>query len=172
IGARTASISAPLAPTGVVTWNVTTGGSWNVGSNWDTGTVPASGSDIVFSSATATRSVKPTTLDANFTIHSLTFNAAQTGNVTIAQGSAPNGLLLSTTDGATSITVNAASGDHTISADLDLIGVNQVFDIGSGRTFTINAAVIGSNFTKDGAGTLSLGGATDNIFGSFSGTLP
>lgn len=142
-------------------------------SNWDAG-IPATGAPVVFSSATGGGTAKATTLDKAFNIVSLTFNATQTGNVTIASGTGSNTLTLTpVTNGATTISVDTASGDHTISTSISLAGQNnQVFDIGANRTFAINAAISGSTgsrtFTKAGTGTLSLGGTTNNSFGTVS----
>jgi len=165
-GAKTSGLlltdagAVPNATTAVVSWNVTTGGSWGTASNWDTGVVPPTGSDVVFSSAAAGSSAKAITLDATRSVNSLTFTASQTGSVTIST----NQLVLNpSAANATTISVNTNSGDHTISSAVQLAGQNnQVFDIGANRTFTFTGSISGSTasrgFTKSGTGTLVLSG--------------
>lgn len=142
-------------------WNVTGGGSWNAASNWSPATVPATGSDVIFSSATAGGGAKATTLDKAFSINSLTFNATQTGAVSIST----NTLTLNPgANNATTISVDTASGDHSISSSIILAGVaNQAFGIGANRLFTISGNISGSTaaraITKSGAGILALSGA-------------
>jgi autotransporter-associated beta strand protein len=169
--ARGSQISSPApdATLAIITWNVNAGGTWNTAGNWSPSGIPATGSDIVFSSATATGSAKATTLGTNFSIGSLTFNATQTGAVSIGG----NQLTLNPSAiNATTILVDTASGDHSISSTISIAGVNnQVFDIGAGRTFTISGNIGGSTgargFTKSGAGTLVLSGAS--TYGSTTG---
>lgn len=148
-----------------VTWNVTAGGGWGTASNWDTGVVPSDNSDIIFSSATATGSAKPVTLGATRIVASLTFNAIQTAAVSITTNQIN---LTPSSNGATTISVDTGSGDHSIASTIQLVAQNnQAFNIGSNRTLTLSGQIFGSTtsrgFTKSGLGTLVLKGS--NTYG-------
>ncbi|HUP61678.1 MAG TPA: hypothetical protein VNA69_14805 [Thermoanaerobaculia bacterium] len=90
---------APLAHAATVEWTNTSGGNWNVGSNWSTGTVPTSADDVVITSA-GTYTV---TLNVTATVNSLTIGGAtgtqtlsipsQTLTVTASANINPNGVL-------------------------------------------------------------------------------
>ena len=145
------------------TWINNTGGSWGDSGNWSAG-VPGSGDDVVFSSGPAAKTI---TLGQNRSVRSVTFNSTQTGAVTLS------GFVLTlspSSNGGTTLLVDAASGDHFISSSLQLAGQDsQVFSIGSDRLLTISGNIAGStpsrSFTKTGAGTLLLTGNTNTYSG-------
>jgi autotransporter-associated beta strand protein len=146
-------------------WHNRTGTAWNGGSsgsyNWDTdqssGTVtatfPAPATDVYFAADAA--SSYSTTLGANFSIKSLTFNTAN--NVTVAGA---NTLTL-----GGPITVNSGAGANTISVGSLAMGLDQnVNVVDSGATLNISAPITGGYALKIndsfGSGTVALSGSS------------
>jgi autotransporter-associated beta strand protein len=178
--------SAPAA----AYWNGTTDLSWNtqaggVGSggatNWvaaatgspDTFSLPGSNTNVYFTSNTATGSLS-TTLDAAYTINSLTFTGTATSNTagsTIAAGSAGtlaiNAAAVNGNTLGNGITVQAGSGANSITAPVTL-GATQTWTNNSTNTLSVTGGISGTGvgLTVVGAGTVVLGSSN-----SFDGGL-
>src|SRR6185503_8128331 len=142
LNAANMAVGAPVVLTlnnvvGPPTWNVDAGGSWNLGSNWNTGTAPnaANASANFLGKITAARTV---TLDGSKQVQTMAFDNAN--KYTIAPGS---GGTLTVGNGTTG-TISVTSGTHEISSGLALSGA----------------------VTKDGPGTLILSGAQSHAAGS------
>jgi len=187
------------AQAATIYWNGTLGGSWNSNPNWDDGSgnpppaVPGDLDDVVFYVSGAGNLTN--TLDANFTINSLTLNATATEAVTIGSGGAYT-LTLGNAGSGGGISVDAAAGGLTISADVALgatqtwtnanttaaltatgglnLGTYSLTLAGAGN-FALGGAISGSgSLTMDAAGTATLGGANDFFTGNLNmnaGTL-
>jgi autotransporter-associated beta strand protein len=179
-------------------WNGTTSASWsyyNNASNTSTwvnssgtelGQTPGTTSDVFFTNTTVGPGGLTTTLNANFSINSLTFTGtgtAATSPVTIA---GPGSLTLlagaSQSGGAgysagTGLVVDAGSGSHTISANV-ILGGAQSWTNNSVNPFTVSGNISGGSansltlasgsFTF--AGNNSYSGATNITGGSLTYT--
>ena len=160
------------------TWSATTGGTWGDGTNWGNALAsnyPRNANDTAIFSTTGDSSAKTVTLDAAISIRPLQFGANQTGSVTISSGTGRALTLTNTVGQPTTITVNTASGDHTLAADLTIAGpAAQSGLIGANRTFTISGSVSGAQgMLISGGGTVLFNG-TNTYTGSTlvgSGTL-
>ena len=146
----------------VFTWSAPGGGSWTTGSNWVTtgsGSFPNGNNDLaVFSQNSSPKTI---TLDTAILLESLSFNASQTGNVTIAPGA--GGSLTLRTSGLgllPTLNVIAGSGNHTISANISVDGPHvHRWNIDTGTTFTVSGNIGGTQgLTKQQSGTLLLNG--------------
>ncbi len=161
------------------------GTSWNQGADWSSGLTPQLTDDLLFTGAAAT------TLDASFSVQSLSFN---TGSATVsidANSSGTTGQTLTLTgDGSTgsdalgstgmlldlgtsmtgTVTIGTATGVGTTTVAL---GASGAFNIGNASAilnFGANSVISGAfNLTQSGAGTLILGGA--NTFGGAGNTF-
>ena len=161
-GALTAAqVNPSLAP--ATHWLGGTNGKWT-GNNWAsdaTGTpttaTPTGTDDVTFSATGAANRI--TTLEQNFTIHSLTIN--DTAPVGIASGTGINTLTISGSAG-TGITVNSGA-NLTISAKVTLAGSSDTIAVNGAGVAAISG-VLGSTtarraLIKTGTGTLTLSGA-------------
>ncbi|HYE21247.1 MAG TPA: autotransporter-associated beta strand repeat-containing protein, partial [Tepidisphaeraceae bacterium] len=155
-------------------WNGFAGGNLN-NSNWTTdaaGTTdaksdPGANTDVHFSAAGFTAANQVTTLNQNYSIKSLTMDAAATTVVSVAAGT-PAGTL---TIGAGGITTQTGSAALTVSAPVTL-GATQTWTHGSAATMTVSGAVGGTAdlvLTRGNAagGTLLISGAV-NIAGTIT----
>jgi autotransporter-associated beta strand protein len=144
------------------TWSATSGGTWTNATNWGNqpGNYPRNANDTILFSSTGNSSAKVVTLDAAIAIRALQFGAAQTGAVTISAVSGGSLTLTDSTGQPAAITVDTASGDHTLAANLTIAGPTaQSWTIGANRTFTVNSSISGTQgITTSGAGTLLLKG--------------
>lgn len=148
------NVSVSAAPTAF--WHNRSGTTWNTAANWDTdqfsnvqlSTPPSSPTDVTFSADAANNF--NTTLGANMTIRSLTFNTPSSVTVGGANTLTIGG----------DVTVNSGSGNHTINASGVTLGVDQTWTVtGSSQTLSVNAPVSGSrSLTIAGAGTVVLSG--------------
>jgi autotransporter-associated beta strand protein len=160
-----ASVTEPVA----AFWN---GGAdpWTTLANWTTDATGATGTDeipgvrtnVTFATTAPLGNLTTNTVDDDFEINSLTFNAAAGGviiggtkmltiDATNANGNTPgNG-----------ITAGNTSGTNTISAKIGL-GSSQTWTVDAGGALTVSGAVsdfgTGRSLTKAGAGTLTLSG--------------
>ncbi len=149
-------------------WKGTVGGSW-FDSNWAsdaagtlTPLLPDAPTDVIFSATGAAN--QNTTLDANFTIHSLTIN--DTTPVTIGSGAGGPFTLTIAGDAGTGITVNTGGG-LTINANVTLGGASDTVAVATGSLATINGILGGSNgLIKNGGGTLVLANGGNNYVGA------
>ncbi len=151
-------------------WNGHTGSIYN----WDTdqssaintATVPSAPTDVFFAANGATNF--NTTLGADFTLKSLTFNVAS--NVTIGGANAL------TLNGA--LTVNSGAGTNTISAGSVVLGADQNVNVAdAGNTLTISSPISGGHAfnvnPSSGSGKVVLSGSSSFTGGTIvnSGTL-
>ena len=125
----------------IITWTNTSGGNWNVATNWSPNQVPSS-TDSAFITNNGTYTV---TLNASATVASLTLGGAS-GTQTFVQN-------------ANTLTLNGAS----------TVGNNGAFNLGGGilsgaGSFTINGPFSWSSGTVNNTGGVTLNGA-----GSLSG---
>ena len=149
------------------TWNGT-GTSWNTATDWTVNGIPGVADTATFNSS-GVNANQSLTLDANQFIAGLTFNS--TGTVSIASGTGANSLTL----GNSGITIAAAAGADTISANLALTGeevwtnnstASEVFTFNGGLTrnagslvdFVIAGATNPGSFTTSTANALFTGG--------------
>jgi autotransporter-associated beta strand protein len=152
--------------------------------------LPGATTDVHFYATNANTANLATTLGQNFTIQSLTLDGgALSQNVSIASGgSGTNTLTITPTAAANGIVLNNGAGSLTITAPFALGGA-QTWTNNSGSTLTvsgpslaggtfalivtgtgntsISAPITGSGLlTKNGAGTLTLGGLNSNTGGT------
>jgi autotransporter-associated beta strand protein len=129
------------------TWSAATGGSWTNGTNW--GSTPtdfpnSAGSRATFSSVGNT-SAKTVTLDAAITLRRLNFNAEQTGEVTLAPGVGGSLSLTTAGGGQPSLVIEAGSGNHSITANMSLVGPDaHKWVFGTGQTLTVTGNIGGA----------------------------
>ena len=134
---------------------------WSTAANWDAGTAPTNGSDLVFPSGAA-RLTENNDL-SGLSLHSVSIQGSGylvTGNAI----SISNGFSASYPSGTSEIALNT-----TLTA-------NESTDVASGGTFILSGAVSGGSsiLTKIGGGTLEFSGTTNNTFGQVdvnAGTL-
>jgi autotransporter-associated beta strand protein len=178
-----AVVLCALSTTSVRAQNWVGGGStpysWNDTANWSGGSIPNStAGTATFSDPTNPNNANPFTvnLPTNISLQSMSFNANQTGAVTLA--TTGGSMTLSTNGNQNAFVVAAGSGDHTINVDCFIGGSNnaasRLWSVGGSATLTVNG-VIGqvSNSRavgKTGTGTLILTG--NNTFtGGFNATV-
>lgn len=136
-------------PPSVPTWNMDSSGDWNNANNWNTFTVPNGvGAAAQFQSAiTADRNVYT---DVPITVGSLDFNNANKYVI----------------DGAGSLTLQASSGNATVTVEkgtqeINLpttLASNTVFNVSSGATLVIADPLTisaGKSLSQTGAGTVN-----------------
>jgi len=144
------------------TWAAAGGGLWTDGTNWANlaANYPRNANDTAIFSSTGNSSARTVTLNAALSIRALEFNASQTGSVTIASITGGSLTLTNTVGHVTSITVDTASGDHTLAANLTLAGpLPNGWIIGANRTFTVTGSVSGTQgLSLSGGGTVLFNG--------------
>ncbi|MDR3402202.1 MAG: autotransporter domain-containing protein [Chthoniobacter sp.] len=150
-----------VAPPGATHWLGQTDGNWS-GTNWavdaagtPSATTPTSADDVTFSATGATH--QNTTLDADFTIHSLTIN--DPAAVTI---SGAHTLTISGNAG-TGIDVQSGASLFTLNSDLVFAGASNTITVNNAAGAVINGGISGTilgvtGLTKLGTGTLTLAG--------------
>ncbi|MCB1207669.1 MAG: autotransporter-associated beta strand repeat-containing protein [Verrucomicrobiales bacterium] len=164
--------------TGVSYWNGATGTEWNLGAGqWSDDkagttasiTIPGAGTDVIFSSNAGPAGALTTTLEQNFKINSLTFEAGTTTptSVTIASGTDPSFRLQVAPQVATDGVKISAGGPAavTISAPFRL-GADQTWSVAdAGSILTFGGALQGEqDLTISGAGKIILGAAATGTF--------
>jgi autotransporter-associated beta strand protein len=159
-------------------WRGTTDTTWNANANnWSTdkaGTTPAAsipgqGSRVIFAYDGVGAGALTTSLEQNFKINSLVFEAGTTtpSSVTINPGlNAASRLEIAPSNPANGIAISTGGpAAVTIGANLK-IGTNQTWNVvDSGTTLTLGGALFGeADVTKTGAGRVVLSGAADPTF--------
>lgn len=135
-----------IVPAPPPTWAGTVSNSWTVAANWNPSVIPIAGDSVEFdSSSTANPN---TVLNQDFTLSGVTVLDAPT-NVSIS------GTHTLTLDGG----INLSSATSNLALNVPLVlGSNQTWAVGSGRTLTLGGAISGnSNLTLSGAGRVALG---------------
>ena len=169
-------IDAPIIPTDVYWRGLAdpADGLWSSAANFATG--PSGGTafagnftgsikyNVTFNAANVTPGPVSTQLGVNQTIKTLTFGPSATGPITIS------GQTLTITPGAatTGLTVQAGSGDHTISSHVTL-GADQIWTVAdAAQTLIVSGNVTGAGrtVTKSGAGILYLNGLNTHTGGT------
>ena len=150
-------VASGVAGPAATAWAGTVNANWSNAGNWTNG-VPGIQSDATFYKTGAAN--LSTTLDADFDINSLVFNAGAISAVTVG---GTKMLTLEATNGVglTVSTPSSGTPTHTISARVGL-GTNQTWTVNSGGSLTVSGVIsdfgLGRSLTKGGAGTLTLSG--------------
>ena len=141
-------------------WIHTTGGTWDLDSNW-TPFAPYANGDIANFLGAVPSGTANVTLDGNRTAGALNFNNSGATYV-IAQGS---GGTLTMNNGLSSPTITNSGGSHTISAPLALAASTNIAVTNGGDVLTISGNISGasSNISLSGAGKLILSGANSYV---------
>lgn len=169
--------------TGSSYWRGLTNTTWNANANnWSTNkagsssaaSIPGSGTDVIFAYDGIAAAALNTTLEQNFKINSLTFEAGASTptSVTIAPGTASTNRLevapQTSTDGIKITTGGPAA--VTISAPLRLGGVStsQTWNVADAASvLTLSGGLQGEkDVTKTGSGKVTVSIAADNTFNS------
>jgi autotransporter-associated beta strand protein len=142
-------------------WSTASGSP--VGTNWsatdggaDIHQPPGGGiTNVIFGAAGNSAGVLTTTLGADFSINSLTFESVHTNPVII--GGANSLTILSG-----GITVQAGSGAHTINTTSVVLGASQTWTNNASNVFTVQSNIsdggAGYGLTTAGSGTIELAG--------------
>jgi hypothetical protein len=142
-----------IVPPASPVWSGSVSSSWIDAANWIPGIVPATGDPVTFDSSSIANLA--TILDQNFSIAGLTVTAPA-APVSIDGTS-------SLTLGAGGIDLTTATNDLTLTAPL-LLGEAQSWNVGSGRTLSVNGGLSGPFALElQGSGTTSLGGTVDPL---------
>lgn len=169
-----AAISASLAAAGLLspavhaqTWD--DGGAntnWGTAANWSGDTLPATGTDVFFGSGGATA-----TLDANYSVGTLTFNRA--GDFTIDRAGA-SAFSLTINTGISVVLPSRTNRTYTISAPL-ILGGDNLWNFGNNSQGSNTGAVILSGGISETGGSRSvtktgLGPVTLTAAGTYTGS--
>jgi autotransporter-associated beta strand protein len=145
--------AAPAVAQNTYSWQPTTSGNWNVGTNWldqlNNPGVPLSGTDtqLVFN-ASGTTSYTATNDVGPFTLNRLTVNNTGTGTVTIA-GSATNTFTLGGVDPTLDITGTALfTGLFTGSGTMTMVGSGTFLHDSNNSGFTGTLVLNGGTFVN------------------------
>jgi autotransporter-associated beta strand protein len=150
------------------TWELTTGGSWATGTNWDPDGVPnATGASAIFTGInTIARTITVDSGASGFTVGSISLDTTGAGTFsnTIATGTTGSKLLLNNGgNGVTITTSGTGTGNNTVAVPLTLSDnvnavVNQTSNTSTAGSLNLTAAMSGSGgFTKSGDGLASFG---------------
>jgi hypothetical protein len=143
-----------VLPTPSSTWNATGGGSWNLASNWQSGTTPQSSYQIInfAGSITAPSTV---TLDGSVTAGSVNFDS--TYSYTIAAGT--GGSLTLNNNGSTA-NITDSGGTHSITAPMILDSSVLITVANAGDALNISGNISGpGGLSTAGGGTVKLSGS-------------
>ena len=164
----------------VKTWQPTGGGSWTTGANWNGGTIPVAGDDVIINLTVTGTIINVPTISLNSLsiggTADLTFTAG--GAATLTIGGVPvTDFIIS----AGSVLILSTNVNLTISGN-DRATIDGTFEINSGRTFNTNGfgVITTVNGTINNSGTVSCTNATRLVFNSGSnynhsrdgGTIP
>jgi hypothetical protein len=180
VGAALALVISPAVRAATSTWTPTTGGSWSLGSNWDTNpTIPnAVGAVASFTAInTGNRAITVDSGAGGDTVGGVSFDMNGFNN-SIAPGTAGSNLIFD--NGGTGATLNFTGtgttfGNNTITATLnfnDNVTANVNFTANANSTVTTQGAFnwTGSaggtgGFTKIGPGLMTMGTALKHYSG-------
>jgi autotransporter-associated beta strand protein len=172
------SLTTGTLITGASYWNGTSNTTWNVGaSNWSTdkagtlvaGSIPGQGTDVIFQSNFATAGAVVTTLEQNFKINSLTFEAGTITptSVNIDPGAVSTNRLEIAPQASTDGIAITAGGPATVTISAPLkIGADQTWNVADTATvLTLSGGLQGTaDVTKSGDGKVILSAAADPTF--------
>ena len=150
-GAAGGFVTLTIASAGLPnSWNTDTSSAWSTASNWTTGVPGGIGSTVNFLGViTAPRSV---TLDSPRTAGTLRFDNSNPYTIDGAS-------LLSLNNGTARAAIFVDSGNHIITAPVDLATAGLLTAPGLDTSVTLNGVVSGSGLlTQNGVGKLVLGG--------------
>jgi fibronectin-binding autotransporter adhesin len=157
-GALTLVVLLPGFASAQVVWdNSAANNAWNTGSNWSTGSVPNSASNVQFNATETDAVVNNINLSGNRYANSLTFNNVD-DTFSILNGSGNRTLTLTSGD----ITRTAgSSGTQTLAFSNLGLGGDSIMDINGSGQLTISARITGTgrSLTKTGTGILQLSGS-------------
>ena len=157
-------VNAPAASAAV--WLPATGGSWALGTNWDTGTVPnAVGATATFANnATANRTITNDSGTPGFTVGNISFAISSAFNNSLTTGTANSKLTLDNGGaGVTLLTTGNGTGNNSISvplvfADAVTAEVDQVTSSSVAGSLNLTATITGTGaFIKQGDGLATFG---------------
>lgn len=152
-----------------VYWDGSDSGSWNLGANWNTSTVPGSGETAIFN-ASGTITNPLATLDGSQSVAGIIFDSNATGAITLGAGTGTNTLTI----GGGGISVNSGSGAHVFNNGFTVnLGADQTWSFNSGSNiFTMKSLLDGSGLlTKNGVNSLILNTDALTTGNTFSGGL-
>jgi autotransporter-associated beta strand protein len=149
------------------TWNYnasnTTNWRTDATSNIDTGVIPGGGTNVYFTVASGGSNLA-TTLGANYSINSITFNGYASAPVSISNYTLTiNALGLNGNPTGTGLTMASNSTAVTINSNV-VLGSSQTWTNNSTSPLTINGGIGGAALTQAGSGPVVLAGSN-----SFSG---
>jgi autotransporter-associated beta strand protein len=161
LSAACIAIGIPCAS--AATWTGSTDASWATAGNW-TGTAPDNTTPqaIVFDGSSTANLTQ--TLDGSYTLTGITLSSPA-GTVTVNEGSGTNTLTIGSGGiDLSSADQNLSLGSTTSGSGFNvLVGANQSWNVGSGRTLTMGQQggtfTLDANLTKTGDGTFNLGGS-------------
>ena len=164
------STELDIVSSGPPTWSAAGSGSWNIGTNWSSGSAP-SGVGVTAVVGTATNSTVSITLDTPQTLGTLVFSNTggnSSAGYSLDAGTAGTGSLTLDNSGTAQIVVNA--GNHAITAPVYLVGGDLAVSASDNSVLTITGSISQDttrNLTLggDGTGELVLSG-TNNLGGS------
>ena len=141
-------------------WNLSGGGSWGTGTNWNWNRAPKNLGDIATLGNSIAGASAALTLDGNRTLSSLTFNNTSGGSYTISPGtSIPSSTLILANQGSSAATITVSAGNHSITAPVEMDS-NVTLSAASGSGLNISGQISESggakSLTKTGAGILTL----------------
>ena len=173
------SITTGTLITGTTYWRGLTDTTWNSNANnWSqdkAGTTPAlstpgQGTDVIFAFDSVGTSALSTTLEQNFKVNSLTFEAGTStpSLVTIASGIDPTFRLAVAPQFATDgIKITAGGAAAVIISAPVRLGADQTWSVAdSASSLSIGSLLGEANVTKSGAGKVTLTAASDPTFNS------
>jgi hypothetical protein len=175
--AATSWVGTNFATTGLIT-PALAGTNWATGSTGgtDTNQFPQSTTTVNFNTTNNTNNpgaTETTTLDSNFTVAGVVFNAPGGGgnpaSTIIAPGTGGNGAANTLTVGSGGITSNANSGANSITANVGIAAPQAWTNnsgLGTSNALTVSGQVSGtSTLTTAGSGTTILSGANTTFSG-------
>jgi hypothetical protein len=170
VGQPWSSISGTAIPNGMAivapfsVWGLSSGGTFNIGSNWLNNEIPSGQAAHAFFLNAAGGVI---TLDGNQTVGQMTLNS--TGSYTIAQGTGSGVLTIddSPDPNGPLPAINVVNGTHSITAPMSLVnGVSVNFQNGS--SLTLGGTISGyGTMSVNGPGKLTV--STTGVLNSASG---
>lgn len=154
----TRTLALTLNPVCTWTWVGATSSLWNTASNWSTGTVPTTTSNVVIPSGTPN---SPTVSSATANCNNITIDMGATLSVTNNQvldvyGNLTNNGTLTTSGTSSSVRPRKASGSQTFSGDLS--GIKYLLKLGAGTMFLGNSWTVTNGRVDLRAGAINTGG--------------